>query len=200
MARVASDQRKRLKGNHAYWAAMQARASGFTISDIVGASQGDRATVASYMRNLAKAGFLTVIDARPLPQGGSPAKVYKIVRQSFYAPKVRRDGSTVPEGANDHMWRTMKMLLSFRPDELADAASTDEVIVPVGTAQDYCKHLKAAGYIVEIKPSSNRGGRATYRFQKTKNTGPLAPEIQRIKQVFDPNLGKVMHREEPDNG
>lgn len=200
MGRRPSDQRKRLKGNHAYWAAMQARKTRFTVSDIVGASQGDRPTVAGYIRSLAKAGFVEQIGEEQLVQGGTPIKIYQITRQSFTAPKVRRDGSIVPPGANDHMWRTMKMLGKFTPDELADAARTEDVPVSLDTARDYIKHLLAAGYLVVSRPAKVTGGRAQYAFRKSQNTGPAAPEIQKLKQVFDPNLRKVMYREEPDNG
>ena len=198
MARTASDKRKSLKGIHAYWQAMKDRKDAFTVSDIVGATQGDRSTVAGYVRSLVKAGYLELLFEQPHSHGGTPAKVFKIARKSYYAPKVRRDGSEVPPTANDHLWRSMKMIKTFTAEELAYAAETPTVSVSVETARDYCKHLKAAGYMNEIKPGKTTGGRATFRFLNTKNTGPLAPEIQRVKQVFDPNLGEVMHREDPN--
>ena len=72
-------------------------------------------------------------------------------------------------------------------------ASTDAVPVSARDAADYVKHLLHAGYLTILK-ASKPGTQAIYRL--TNNTGPRPPMVQRLKTVFDQNLGKIMWHEE----
>jgi hypothetical protein len=70
-------------------------------------------------------------------------------------------------------------------------------VVPttVWTARSYLKWLKRAGYVVEVQ-ASKPGTKARFRLGHGKYTGPRPPMIQRIGQVFDPNLGEVVFRQD----
>lgn len=95
------------------------------------------------------------------------------------------------------MWRTMRILKEFSAKDLAIQASTETVKVAEGEAKTYVHYLHKAGYLVIVSPhrSGNRsmtGKLARYRLIISKFSGPKPPVIQRIKQVFDPNAGKVV--------
>ena len=51
--------------------------------------------------------------------------------------------------------------------------------------------LQRAGYL-KVAVSKGPYRRARYMLIPARNSGPQAPLIQRIKQVYDPNLGKVV--------
>mgnify|MGYP001580370799 FL=1 len=91
------------------------------------------------------------------------------------------------------MWRSLRILGELDADELAGQAS---IVVPTTswTARSYLKWLKRAGYVVEVQ-ASKPGKKARYRLAPGKYTGPRPPMIQRIGQVFDPNLGEVVFRQ-----
>ena len=48
------------------------------------------------------------------------------------------------------------------------------------------KMLRTAGYLRKKKGDKN------YTLVLGMNTGPLAPQIQKTKQIYDPNLQKVI--------
>jgi hypothetical protein len=147
-------------------------------------------TVRDYVKRLERAGYLKLSDEQPLRRT-SPTKIYELVKDMGQeAPRLRRDGSPARENlGNEQMWRTMKMLKRFTGRDLAIAASTDEHAVEESTARKYAQVLAKAGYLA-IQTESAPGRQAVYRF--VKSTGPKPPMIQRVKQVFDPNLRAVV--------
>jgi hypothetical protein len=90
------------------------------------------------------------------------------------------------------MWRTMQLIVSFSPRDLAGTASTDQMPVSEVDAKFYLKALKAAGYLQVVKEATKKT-QACYRL--IKRTGPLPPMVQRTKVVFDQNLGEIVHHE-----
>ena len=182
-----------LRGHQHFWSAMREKRR-FTIADIDGAGNARRDTVRDYVRRLERAGILAKVAVRPVP--GTDADIYAIVRDPGpEAPSVRRDGTIVARQGlgNEQMWRSMKMLGRFTYRDLAVHASTDEVRVSPTAAKDYIKHLAHAGYLAAVSPAQAPARPAVYRL--CRNSGPLAPMIQRTKWVWDPNLRRVMGEE-----
>ena len=178
-----------LRGHQHFWTAMRERRR-FTIRDIDGAGNANLYTVRDYIKRLARAGILTRVDVTD-----TGADVYEIARDPGpEAPAVRRDGTETrrPGAGAEQMWRSMKMLKTFTYFELSIASSTDDVRVKPQTAKDYVKHLLAAGYLVVVTPATPKT-KAVYRL--VRNTGPLAPMIQKTKWVWDPNKRAVMGQE-----
>lgn len=179
-----------LRGHQHFWSVMREMRR-FTTDDVNGASNAHKNTIRDYIGRLAKAGIVKAVEP-----GANGGLVYEIVSDSGpEAPSVRRDGTLArrPGLGNEQMWRSMKMLGSFTPRDLAVAATTDDVAVKVTTAQAYVKHLQRAGYLAVVVPASHGGGLAVYRL--VRNSGPLAPMIQRTDWVWDPNLRRVMGQE-----
>ena len=151
-----------------------------------------RDTVRDYVRALHAGGFLEQVTA----SGPRKAATYRIVgKHGAEAPRVRPDGSIVTQGAGtEAMWRTIKVLGTFSAAELALTASTDVAPVTEETAKTYLRYLERAGFVrCVVKGKPGRGGnKDRWNFVKSRDPGPLPPQIQRIKQVFDPNSNSVV--------
>ncbi len=113
------------------------------------------------------------------------------------APRVRKDGTAVIQGmAREQMWRTMKVIGEFNAHELATNASTEACLVAQHDAKSYIGYLHKAKYLHMTTKANTHGGLARYRLLPSKNTGPKPPKVQRIKNVYDPNIGKVVWSQE----
>lgn len=157
----------------------------FDLAQIVAKTGLLRKTVKDYLLSLTAAGYLTSVGE----------DVWKLTKDGgAHAPRVRRDGAAVTQGAGTmNLWRSMRMLRSFSAMDLAVHSTTDTVTVTENTAQSYCTMLLATGYLrVVTKANPALGQKATYRL--IRNDGPMPPMIQRVKQVFDPNTGKVYRK------
>lgn len=176
-------------GRPAVWEALR-RLKGGTVSELSRASGAPTRTVRGFLQTLEFAGFVS--------RGGAPGPLdgarYQAARDlPVLMPDLRPDGTEAPETGRARMWRTMKMLSTFTAQDLAIAASLPGATVALAEARKYAVMLSLAGYLATIKPGTPRGGLATYRL--VKNTGPMAPQIQRRPTLFDPNLGQVVWTE-----
>ena len=192
MARRPVDLQQKLPQAAGYerWWQLIREARRFTVKDIEGRCGGytRRDTLRQYIKGLEKAGYLRVAETT-----GNNAKVYELVRDvGVEAPRVKRDGTKVTQGmARDQMWRAMKMLGEFSAHDLAVTASTEEHPVQAEDAISYTRYLHRAGYLAVTTPGGP-GRPVRYRFIKSRNTGARPPQVQRVRQVFDPNLGEVV--------
>jgi Mn-dependent DtxR family transcriptional regulator len=187
MARKSIDAVDKLNSRDGMWKIIR-QLGEFTLTDIYDRTVLNRTSIGNYVRGLAKAGYVEEIPGEnaAVRPGGSPAKRWRLIKDvGLDAPRVRKDGAPVVQGqGNINMWQTMKILKVFSAMELAVNSRTETCFVKESTAASYCKHLHKAGY---LKKEGKR-----YRFIKSKNTGKNPPMIQRTKQVWDPNLEKVM--------
>ncbi len=154
------------------------------------------ATIRTYLQGLENAGFIEFSGS--VPRGdGRPGTVnqYKLVNDvGVEAPRVRKDGTPVTQGTGrEQLWRTMKILKSFTPHELTLAASTEAHVVKESETKRYITFLSQAGYLICIKDAGKK--QARYRFNPRKDTGPKPPQVQRLKTLYDPNLGKIVYQE-----
>lgn len=177
------------------WQTMRERKE-CTLLQLVCSTGVEKRTVQSYLQGLVKAGF---IEHRVLDREG----YYRLTREQAEAPRVDRDGKLVTQGAGrEALWRTMKILREFTCRELVAHASTERHRVAEDEALTYVRFLKLAGYL-KLMQAERRGRsprQARYAFVPARNTGPRPPMIQRIKQVYDPNLGRVVWAQEVGNG
>jgi hypothetical protein len=200
MTRKQVSQLNGFDSREAIWRAIRALKT-FTIPQLRAETTMKVESVREYCQGLAAAGYIE--------QGGPAegdaktqfkAMVWQLKRDcGVDAPRVRKDGSPVTQGRSRlQMWRTMKVLGLFTVNALSINASIEDSVVAESDAEDYIKHLCRAGYLVRIV----RQGKVSYQFLKSRNTGPKAPMVQRVKQVWDPNLKQVMwtEGEEADGG
>lgn len=171
-------------GRQAMWLALKKTPEAISVAQIVKATSLHRETVTRYLRALTAAGHL---ERSEVPHG--LAGSWKLVRDTgYHAPRVRVDGSKVTQGEVYHqLWTAMDGLREF---DFRDLVQNSSIEIPEWTAKDYCKRLLAAGYLkVLVKADPIRGRVARYRL--TRASGPLAPQVQRVQQVYDPNTGAV---------
>jgi hypothetical protein len=90
----------------------------------------------------------------------------------------------------------MRILSEFTILDLAVNSSTEEHNVSANDAKEYCRFMCNAGYLAMPRPGKS-GQPAVYRFLPTRYPGPKPPQIQRVKQVYDPNSRKVVWTQEP---
>lgn len=181
------------KGNRQrIWEAIRAQREAFKITDITRKASTDRTVVNTYLQSLLRGGFIEVVSGAQFEE-----QTLRLIRDvGAEAPAITREGKPSSAGkGTEAMWRTLRILGELNADELAEQAS---IVAPTtaATARAYLVWLKRAGYIVEVsrgKPNSP----ARYRLAPGKNTGPRPPMIQKIGQVFDPNLGEVVFRQPP---
>ena len=186
-----------LKGRDAIWQCIRELKT-FTLVDIEIKSTDEKTmdningeTARLYVKCLEKAGYL-----KRLPRAsGVHARVsWQLIKDvGIHAPRIKRDGTEVTHGSSQQqMWQTMRMLKSFSAEDLIINASTPKQAIKKVTVNDYVHHLHKAGYLRLVSPAHNGGGIARYSLLSGMNTGPKPPMIQRIKQVFDANLNKIV--------
>ncbi len=156
----------------------------FDLDDLVGALPGTihRDSTRAYVKALLAGGFLS----ETLPWGEQKIQYSLVKDNGVEAPRLRKDGSEVTQGREqENLWRTLRTVKHpVNYMELAALASTEAHPVAPAFARDYLNNLCKAGYVNKI---GNQ-----YHLLPAKNTGPRPPMIQRIKQVYDPNLGQVV--------
>ncbi|WP_353428726.1 hypothetical protein [Paracoccus denitrificans] len=187
-------QSRDAEGRQVIWEAIRAQNAEFVSGDLFNDTWINRYTIRSYLNSLAAAGILEKIE-HPDRVGQRDSVTWRLMKdEGFYAPRVNRKGERVTQGLGvEQMWRAMRIMKEFKAVDLALHATTDEIAVSIETAKSYCTMLLACGYLACIQ-KANAHRQATYRL--VRNSGPLAPQIQRVKQVFDPNSKTVYRKGE----
>ncbi|PID95859.1 MAG: hypothetical protein CSA85_00095 [Alphaproteobacteria bacterium] len=144
-------------------------------------------TITDYVKRLMAGGY--VEEHATFAETGR----YVLVRDAgVHSPRIRPNGQPVTQGkGTENMWRSMRMMKQFTPRDIALHSTTDSVSVTEDTAKKYCSMLLKAQYLRVIQKAVPGKRQATYKF--VRNTGPLPPQIQRVKQVFDPNICEVTY-------
>ncbi|WP_182912737.1 MDR/zinc-dependent alcohol dehydrogenase-like family protein [Paracoccus onubensis] len=169
-------------GRQEIWEAIRKLRTGFNVDDLIDHSCANRKTISDYLRCLVPGGIIVQCEDDR----------YDLVEdRGFHAPRLNRQGKPVTQGAGtENMWRSMRGLAVFSPQDLAIHSTTPDVSVSEATAKAYCGMLLKTGFLrVERKASPMRGKQAIYRL--IRNTGPKPPQIQRVKHVYDPNTQQV---------
>jgi hypothetical protein len=147
-------------------------------------------TIECYVRALEKAGYVKRVTAH----GRHSHAEFALVRDvGVEAPRLTKEGLPVDQGAKRlALWRAMKILKMFNVAELAAAAGREVLIADV---KSYVHYLGKAGYLALVRKGDPHR-LAQYRFIPARDSGPRAPMVQRVKHVYDPNLGAVVWRPE----
>jgi len=194
----------RPEGRQVVWQAIR-KLRTFTVADLEHETRISEKTIRTYVRGLERADYLKKIGKQERAEHviyvstNFVASIYRLEKDvGIEAPRVTRGGQEVTQGrAREQMWRTMRVLRDFNFRDLAVQASIEEVMVDEENARNYIVHLHRAGYLHITQPSRpghkpGTGTPARYRLIPSKYSGPHAPQIQRVKQVFDPNVGRVV--------
>ena len=188
MSRKPVNKLRTDESRDAIWALIREVKDEFTVRSIQQETHLGRDTVNTYLTGLVNAGYLKITHAN----GGFTPTLYLLIKDvGVDAPRVRKDGSEVIQGQGRlQMWNTIRVLRDFSSRDLAFNASTDLCKVTESDAKHYVYYLHAAGYLVQSFASSP-GVQARYNLIANKWSGPKPPQIQRVRQVYDPNTKLV---------
>ncbi len=184
----------RPEGRDVMWVAMRELGE-FTLSDIEAKTRIKEDTIRNYVVGLTCAGYLEFIAGQRSPgcvPGHFIRSRWRLVNDvGAEAPRVTKTGAPVTQGdKRENMWRSMKILGEFDRRELAAATTLSHCVVSEADARFYCRYLQRAGYLSIVQAGGTRQ-LTRYRFVMARYTGPKPPKIQRIVQVWDPNISKV---------
>lgn len=179
-------------GRLAYWRIMtglQAHYGEFTSRIVVDlAGVGHRKTIENYLAFLLAEKVVRLVGSDQ--RGGTTTNRYAIVNPGD-APPMRRGDSAMGQ-RQQALWMAMRSLTQFRASVLAEAASTDTMIVARETASGYIADLLRAGYLAIAGSAPERSQTLIYRL--VRNSGPRAPIVMRAeKACFDLNLMRVVN-------
>lgn len=185
------------------WAAIRKNSNEFTIEQVAELGQMKYESARGFVASLVKAKVVQILRE---------AKVYghsKSIRRKYFmlvndlgytVPSISKDGKLIASvTGNKAMWNTLRITKqAVNAHELVQLASNDEISIKLETANEYLRALHHAGYLTLTQPANNAGGKAKYKLLPGMDTGPIPPQIQRAKQVFDPNTNTVMYSERPE--
>ena len=176
------------------WAAMR-QEKVFTQALIARLAGCGKSKVQDYMQALVAAG---IVRAQGTKRQVFVKTWYELVRDTGVdAPRVRKDGTLLPPSGRTRMWNAMRALKMFTDAELAQAAGLPDAPIAVSEAAYYCRWLKQGGYLGGGFRESSWDS-ACWVFVPAKFTGAKAPQVLRIKALFDPNLGEVVCQATPE--
>ncbi|MDA8412989.1 MAG: hypothetical protein M0023_04285 [Desulfobacteraceae bacterium] len=189
MSRKPIDQQQPTECRQAIWDAIRAfsHVGTFTVGSVEIVTRCSSGMIREYLTGLTAAGYLEIKDYPSLVKKVALPLYYRLINDCGNdAPRVRKDGTAVTQGQGRlQMWNAMRILKTFTTQDLAFNSSTDDHTVAVSEAKAYIGALCKSGYLV---------GRSEGKFMLIPAmwTGPHPPQIQRTKQVYDPNLKRVV--------
>lgn len=192
MARKKGDyttQRQEPEGRGRIWRAIRV-VKRFTLEDIQLISEQGYQNCHRYVQSLWQGGYLRRVGRAedqqfvyqllrnsgpqpPIPQGRGK-QIFDSNQQKTYACQSRRVDARLLA------WQAMRSLSQFTQFELAEQADCAE-----SNSQKYIRALLVAGYLEVVRPARARQP-AIYRLMR--DTGDLAPVVQRDGSLVDPNL------------
>lgn len=180
------------RGNDAYWKLILEldQAGPWTIRQLVARSNVSTGTIGQFVDALQLAGIATIVGRDTPRRAHMPgAAHYRLARRPVDTPRLRRDGTELPEPQIQVLWRTLRMIKVFSPRELVELASEGGGEVNLSHARGYLSLLSAAGIIVQVKPN---GAGDEGRYRLARDLGPRAPKILQARMIFDPNANQVV--------
>lgn len=176
------------KNRKLIWCVIRAMKT-FTVKDIHYKTEINPRTISCYLQNLEKA-EIVIKEALSVGKGCLKTNRYTLLKDlGVIAPVVNKAGVLIENTNQGRMWRAIRILKVFSLKDVVATASTEEEPISVIAADNYLSYLKKAGYLTKNKDK-------VYRLNPAMNKGIQAPQIQRIKQVYDPNTDEVIWNSE----
>ncbi len=178
---------RHIKSRQGVWVAIR-KLRTFTCRDIYVLTGHETSSIRSYLDRLAEHGYL---EKKTIGKIAEP-NVYTLVRDvGQLAPRIDKDGKPMEPSARQRIWSALRVFGAQQFDARYVALVA---FCELGMAKEYLKYLRLSGYI-KVAQESYPGKGATYIFLPGRNSGPLAPEVNKRKQqVFDPNAEKIVWR------
>lgn len=187
------------------WTAIRKNQECFSIKQVAGMGNMKYESAREFVSCLEKAGIVEIISTKPVHHENCVVKqkLFKLVRDlGFNVPTVSKSGEIqCKQTGTKAMWNTLRITKkAMNYVELARLSSNDELRITELTAREYLRFLYEAGYlrITQASSTAGKGEKRKYQLLPEMNTGPNPPQIQRAKQVFDPNTNTLMYTERPE--
>lgn len=186
------------------WAAIRKNRDEFTIQQVADLGQMKYDSARDFITGLKNAEIIAEVRREKLPNMSKKIDLiyFRLVEDYGYnAPSVDRKGNILGKKTtvNKAMWNTLRITKQpVNAHELAALSSTDDQAVSIETADSYLRFLHHAGYLKIARAAHHAVRKAKYQLLPHMNTGPNPPQIQRAKQVFDPNTNQLMYSERPE--
>lgn len=177
------------------WLAIRKNAEEFTIQQVAEEGWATYESTRYFVSILKKAGCIECTKKL------NKEKYFKLIKDYGYSyPSFNKDGVLIRDvTGNKAMWNTLRITkMAINAHELASISSTGSKKIALETANNYLIALHKAGYVRRVEEAKTTGGKAKYMLLPYMNTGAKPPQIQRVKQVFDPNLNETMYSERPE--
>jgi len=163
----------------------------FTLRDIENKVKVKNSTIFSYLKALEKAQILNKEVIYQKEKGCLRTNVYTLVKDmGAMAPVVNKNGCLVEDSHQARIWRAIRILKNFTLKDIVATASQDNDPVSLTTTDQYLNYLKKAGYLIK------KNNEKIFHLNPVMNKGIQAPQIQRIKQIYDPNIDAVVWNSE----
>jgi hypothetical protein len=176
------------------WEQLRIRRDEFQVLAIAQHANAEIATVQTYLLCLQAGGYVEAVT-----RGHLKKAVYRLVKDDgLEAPRLTRKGEPVKQGRiSEAIWRTLRILDVLDARQIANHVSASGLDVKLAYVRTYLSMLKKAGYLHVVRASTPHR-LELIRLKPNMNTGPRAPQVQRVKTLYDPNLNKVMFAEDPE--
>ncbi|MBA6097462.1 hypothetical protein [Pseudomonas juntendi] len=172
------------------WEAIRESRDDFSAKSIAKKSGETAANVLLYVKCMAKANVVELIDAT----GKQPDQRWRLLQdEGAEHPRLNRNGERTQQGrALENIWRTLKIAGEVTAAEVAELSSADGVKVTQAYASNYLSILAQAGYVDAIDRDLRRA--VSYRLKPNGYSGPRYPVVQREEyvRVFDQNQDAVV--------
>lgn len=175
------------------WEQIRAMKTDFEMYPIARAASVDDETLRTYLGCLKAGGYVEVVKRKRYDK-----TIYRRTQKDngVEAPRLNRKGEPVKQGLiSEAIWRTLRILDNLDAAQILSHVEAANHETTMAYVKRYLGSLKKAGYLqVVLKGNPHR----LEVIRLVKNTGPRAPQVQRVKTVYDPNLNEVMHAEDPE--
>jgi hypothetical protein len=176
----------RIIGDDDYWNLILAHdvLGAWSVDDIAEDSRVSKAVIRIFIERLVKGGYAQAVitalgkdTVRPL--------AFRLLKRPLCKPRLKADGSPLPETMLETMWRSMRMAKTFSAQSLSDFGNERETKVSLETARRYLSDLAKAGIVAPLEKSGKT-------FRLVRNLGSRAPRVLTAHIVFDPNSKTVI--------
>lgn len=176
------------------WEELCKQGDTFEIYPIARASNVDDETVKTYLQCLVAGKYVEIVSRKRYSKS-----TYRLVKNTgIEAPRLTRKGEPVKQGLiSESIWRTLHILGVLDAAQIVAHVAAAGHDVALSYVKRYLAALKKAGYL-QVVVAGNPHRLEKIQLAPGMYTGPRAPQIQRVKTVYDPNLNKVMHAEDPE--
>lgn len=175
------------------WEELRKQKDTFEMYPIARAANVDDETLKTYLYCLTAGGYVEVVQRKRYNK-----TIYRRIKDNgVEAPRLTRKGKPVIQGLiSESIWRTLRILNRLDAAMITNHIEAAGHTTTVAYVKRYLGSLKKAGYLNVLIPG-NPHRLEVYSLKLTMDTGPRAPQIQNVKTVYDQNLNKVMHCEDP---